>query len=547
MEPTALQLADACLSRLQVDGEHDISSEELQSIKNRLLSSIRIINGTFNSRSAINRLHPEILYHIFQYVPAIRVRLSVSVWTCDSIMATDELIPLTQVCHRWREIALAHSLLWTGISDDSNAASIFLKRSGNSPLKLYLKRPDSRFSDELLAQHGPRVRELFVKPSPTSSWRSANISSILDFPAPELEDLSISFDRIFVSSSRGPAPDVAFPTIFCGVTPKLRFLALHYVQWLPINQFASLTPLSGLQASERRNKSVAYPRSPSSLPCTTGPGAQRSVVRLVNWSTSRIRLLSHAVPSAQPDAREDGSGTNGLASVTNHHLSGDGYHTLQSGPKKSVEAGPSPSSSYGSRGHTDEGSYNVESGHALFGRRRVVFWRTHRVFAHLLVVAAHRAYSRYYRALGHNDTPINSGILRTLLEVYPSLKTLVLFPNPNDREPFNVLHGRSTSSDDGVNTLRVLCPNLTTLHLCLGACPLSRNLDVILTNRANYGHPVQRLIVEYEPDSGLQQPSWIRTISGVEEVEFRAVERFPEMEVPETCKRKVHCHWPGRW
>lgn len=147
-------------------------------------------------------------------------------------------IAVSHVCHRWREIALGHSLLWTYISTDSGSRlmDLMFQRSEEAPLTLsgsgFPKR--SSLVKGLLQTHLPRIVDLDI---PSELVRLAYGD---DLPLPGASKLR----RIQLTETPGGLLD--YPIHFCSDrAPSLRSVHLTYVK-LPwaISPFTNLVSLS---------------------------------------------------------------------------------------------------------------------------------------------------------------------------------------------------------------------------------------------------------------------------------------------------------------
>ncbi|EIM82060.1 uncharacterized protein STEHIDRAFT_161412 [Stereum hirsutum FP-91666 SS1] len=149
-------------------------------------------------------------------------------------------IAVSHVCHRWREIALQHSLLWTYISTDSGSRlmELMLQRSEEAPLTMigrlgYPKR--TSLVKALLQTYLPRIVDLDIT-SDIVQLAYGNDSFLPSRPS--------MLRRIELSETPGGL--LAYPIHFCSDrAPSLRSVRLEYVK-LPwaVSLFTNLVSLS---------------------------------------------------------------------------------------------------------------------------------------------------------------------------------------------------------------------------------------------------------------------------------------------------------------
>ena len=138
------------------------------------------------------------------------------------------VLPVAHVCHRWREIALAHPLFWSRLDFTTISpagATEILARSGMVPLYLEANVLANRWDDvrcvafqKVLQPHVSHIYRLRIK---ASQLRLNRVLEGLTSPAPALEHLSLSIEY-YNEPSRVFVPD----TLFDATTPKLSSLNL---------------------------------------------------------------------------------------------------------------------------------------------------------------------------------------------------------------------------------------------------------------------------------------------------------------------------------
>lgn len=192
-----------------------------------------------NAHSPVHRLPDELLVTIFKRVPLQELYTD---WFDSPSVSTKDLIPLTSVCRRWRNVTLSTHSLWSSICDMPVAQNtLFLERSGASLLTchMFLAGHTVRFCMDILEQHHSRIRKL--QAIPCNDVRSPVFLALSQLPMPELEQAAIGHYNI---TSPVHFSDNARFLLFNGYAPRLRKLALFRVRGFPDNQFEKLTHLS---------------------------------------------------------------------------------------------------------------------------------------------------------------------------------------------------------------------------------------------------------------------------------------------------------------
>lgn len=193
------------------------------------------IRRHFNTLAPIDVLPPEILSYIFE----LAVHSSDDYTIKSQKQATERILTfhllraVTQVSSRWREIALNTPSLWTH-ADNRSAGELeaFLSRSRGMSVTLRMSRRTTARMDQLLVQHGHRIRRLdFVEHYPHGDHPPT------DF-LPGLECLIVSADCDWLpNDEHGGIGKVC-------VTSHLKALALQPLcTWIPGQWFPDLTHL----------------------------------------------------------------------------------------------------------------------------------------------------------------------------------------------------------------------------------------------------------------------------------------------------------------
>jgi hypothetical protein len=180
-----------------------------------LEESLRALRQRRNTLSSIFSLPTEVIAAIFYL---LRDRPDIY-----------RALPVAHVCHRWREIALAHPLFWSHLDFTTISpagATEILARTGVTPLYLEAIVPAHRWNDvrlvafqKVLQPHVSHIYHLRIRSS------SLHLNRMLDgliSPAPTLEHLSLS-----VEYYEEPSPVSVPDTLFDATTPRLASLELY--------------------------------------------------------------------------------------------------------------------------------------------------------------------------------------------------------------------------------------------------------------------------------------------------------------------------------
>lgn len=217
---------------------------QLRMLQESLHLAHALVQEAINTRCSVDRLPPEILGHIFSLVPS---SLPTHGFTApSSARHTYDLLPLTQVCRRWRAIALDASSLWSTICESSlthTATGVFRARARRALLNVYLDGTHaSAVLSNLLAHDADDIAELRLcglQNVPTARLASEFLAS----PAPKLKHAAIRC-RARYSGPQASAAIASVAELWSGMAPNLETLELHDVPFLPSNSFQSLTVLT---------------------------------------------------------------------------------------------------------------------------------------------------------------------------------------------------------------------------------------------------------------------------------------------------------------
>ena len=201
----------------------------------RLLVVLSKLRYTANAITPSNKLPPELLRAIFSYLCPWSYRD----WGRKFITHYKELLAVSRVCRRWREIAVSATELWTHIILGRSApvkwevsvARLCVRRSGVRPLD-FSYTPTTGLNplsaEELIPERG-RLRSVCWYADEAAG---EELASFL-LPTLRVERLEISGHGSF-----------SLPTLFSGHAQCLRELVLSGCAYWPNNQFGSLTSLT---------------------------------------------------------------------------------------------------------------------------------------------------------------------------------------------------------------------------------------------------------------------------------------------------------------
>ncbi len=216
-----------------------------------------------NSRRSVNRLPPEILRLVFlQYVQTTDFAALASGkvkdvgWPHTHLRIGDVLL-LTHVCKRWREVVHDLPGLWTSIRDaHARETREILSRVKDLPLKVLVsagKRSDWFW--DICMERGSLIQELHWVSAKNNGGDLASIPA-LDIKAPNVERLSLS---------RGASDQARYrsASVLRGATANVKVLSLNGINWFPSNHFQALTHLV-LSGSVPLNDLLTFmPRCPN--------------------------------------------------------------------------------------------------------------------------------------------------------------------------------------------------------------------------------------------------------------------------------------------
>ena len=207
----------------------------------------------YNSQVPVNRLHPELLGMVFEY-------LRQGTRAVDPDESLDQIVfdpykPLIHamtVCHKWYIVALEQASLWTDVDYARGTAgpTCLLQRSGTAPIHLRVilegsPRDMAPFSD-IVRVNASRLRQLDVCMTAADTMQA--IEQLLENDMPLLQSLKVSDEYYHMN---------AISRKMLGRFPSLRGLMLMGFFWLPPSEAGPFTKLTHLHISMLTDLPVA--------------------------------------------------------------------------------------------------------------------------------------------------------------------------------------------------------------------------------------------------------------------------------------------------
>ncbi|KAI0738860.1 hypothetical protein C8Q80DRAFT_1124323 [Daedaleopsis nitida] len=219
-----------------------------------------------NALPCINQLPVELLVEIFKYVThsSYDILHDGSVFRKVDHSPLLNLITITHVCHRWRDIAVDASMLWGRIPILANESllKLFVERSRNTSLTLnvVVKNKGRKLVDNILSGASVRLQTLHIFDARSPFARHPPLyQRPLHLELPKLLCCMIisKADRRGFGWSNS-ASSGSMPTIFSKPTSTLRALAVVPVAWLPGNHFPCLSHLHLSFSTDNGNALVSH-------------------------------------------------------------------------------------------------------------------------------------------------------------------------------------------------------------------------------------------------------------------------------------------------
>ncbi len=191
-----------------------LAADQRRSTIHQLWAEVTGLLVTHNNITPATALPPEILSNIFGY---LRGPMGVGA----------DLIRATQVCKRWRAVALQDPFLWTSFpAHNVSCVTACLLRSKDRPISLSLTTMLPHSMELVLARVTRRIRSLYVVLPEAEDIEK--LLKRLSRPAPLLEELHIAHpsDRRHLSQR---SVGVSTSPLFSAQVPSLRSLTLYRV------------------------------------------------------------------------------------------------------------------------------------------------------------------------------------------------------------------------------------------------------------------------------------------------------------------------------
>ncbi|KAI0641994.1 hypothetical protein C8Q79DRAFT_1013887 [Trametes meyenii] len=215
----------------------------LETAASTILKAIPVVKNRYRP---VNRLPLEILVKIFSYVPTLWDKEYGRTFG-EPFVAVDvrDLLPLAAICHSWRNIILGTPSLWSSFIDSGRGGYAgpiwynYAPRCGaGTPILLSIRGNPARETLDLLAQEGPRIREI------SADFSILDRGDVGDIPV-ELQAASLNeLERCLIRlNPRVEHNEPRSLSILC-VSRKLRTLHLLAPNFTPSTPFPALTCLT---------------------------------------------------------------------------------------------------------------------------------------------------------------------------------------------------------------------------------------------------------------------------------------------------------------
>lgn len=207
-----------------------------------------------NSRRGANRLPAELLRLVFldairpvdlsrylytrpiSFNPVISRTAAGDIGWSHKHYRISDVLALTHVCHRWREVTLAFPELWRCIfNTNAMATSVSLSRVHGKPLSVFAMGNNSAWFTDICAEYGSSIRQLVWISTPQPATDRVFTMSTLNFRAPALERLVMARGKMDLNTAYSPK------SVLRGDTSSVKFFSAVNLRWFPLNRFPNLT------------------------------------------------------------------------------------------------------------------------------------------------------------------------------------------------------------------------------------------------------------------------------------------------------------------
>ncbi|KAH9920279.1 uncharacterized protein B0H18DRAFT_1024549 [Fomitopsis serialis] len=519
--------------------KQDVSLMSAETAVEKLLTScIAFVRGVQESPCPINRLPPELLNHVFDYIPT-RPQIPVTptrdastafrIWG-PTVLDTRSSVVLSQVCWYWRDVCLQSSTMWAHILDSQPfELDTLLERSRELPLKVLMTFSELR-SLQFLSEQSHGIQELH--------WIQLDMQrsgACLSFPAPALRTLTLTGPRSSTSYHGADSYlDDSCPILFSNQTTALAHLSLCSLPWLPHNRFDNLTCLyidschgpnllirllsllSGCPLLEHLVLSALSDLAPARADDVVALGALRTLVLKQVSADDGALLLRHlALPASTALRLADifpcaASLPEALAVLP--PVSGVTRLALD------LTAGRPCVCAVG-----EESGVRVDEYTSWF---HYEFW----LGTAPVLVSRAQVRELWLRASGPVDRK-HGAALHSLIKALPELELLVV--NDDVVELLSSMQGTVPT-----------CSGLTSIHVhCEGRIAARSIVDGLLANKTQLAG--KSVVVCCMPAFRFVREEWKELDKCFRSVEYRFCESTPEMAMPTVCSVAGHMLWPS--
>ncbi|KAI0752419.1 hypothetical protein C8Q80DRAFT_1266975 [Daedaleopsis nitida] len=201
---------------------------ELIALDSVLVKVSSRLRQLINALSPIHRLPPEILAHIFTFVPRIyqprTSKILLGTFGPFALGPPGDIALLMEVCHRWHDTLLDYAKLWAVV--DHMMFSLqpcyrnYIHRNPTGPLFVYVKGHPSKETWQLVKQSKKRIVELRL-----SDMTANTFCQTIAFSADALTACAI--DNVAIPS------DASTCTLFKGRALQLRAFTMNSLGFIP--------------------------------------------------------------------------------------------------------------------------------------------------------------------------------------------------------------------------------------------------------------------------------------------------------------------------